>query len=107
MIEIESGPDATIVCRPAGNLDPSSAVVLRHVITDLLQAGVRIVVDLRHVNSIDAVGVRALVGSVRRVRAFGGTAHVSNTNRRVAYLLALAGAHRLVAPAATPVPGAA
>jgi anti-sigma B factor antagonist len=107
MVEIEGGPGSRIVCRPAGYVDFRSAAALRHVITDLLEAGVEIVIDLRHVGSIDAVGISVIVGSIRRVRARGGTVQVSNANRRVACLLTLAGAYRLTAPAAALSPGAA
>jgi anti-sigma B factor antagonist len=66
-----------------GKLDWMGAVTLRHVVHDSLQPGMQMVIDLGHVDAIDAVGISALVGTLRRVRATGGTARISNVPARL------------------------
>jgi anti-anti-sigma factor len=108
MIEIEYRPDSTIVCRPSGDLDFTASIAFRHVMSDLLRPGLNIVIDLRYVGGIDATGVSALVGSIRRAQAVGGTARISNANSRVKWFVRLVGADRLIEPSSLTLrPGAA
>jgi anti-anti-sigma factor len=72
------------------------AVSLRHAIHDSLQPGVVIVIDLSRVDFIDAVGMSALVGSVRRVRAVGGEAQICNATPQVRQRMELVGVYRLL-----------
>jgi hypothetical protein len=72
--ETRVGADCSIVCRPSGGLDWIGAVSLRHAIHDWLRPGLDLIIDLSRVDFIDAVGMSALVGCVRRVRAGGGEA---------------------------------
>jgi len=74
-----------------GNLDWMGAVTVRHVVQDSLQPTMQIVIDLSHVDAIDAVGISALVGTVRRVRAAGGTVRICNVPARLRRYLNLAG----------------
>jgi anti-anti-sigma factor len=53
-----------------------------------------VVVDLRHVESIDAAGVGALAQSFRLVRTLGGTARVCNTRPHLRWRLELVGIER-------------
>lgn len=96
MIETQAGPNASVHLRPFGNLDWIGAMSLRHVVQDALRPGVQLVIDLSRVRSIDAVGVSALVGSVRRVRAVGGEVQISNPVPGVTRRLELAGVYRLL-----------
>jgi anti-anti-sigma factor len=106
VIEIENCADSTVVCRPSGDLDFISSMELRHVLSDLFRPDITLVIDLRSVDMIDAVGVSALVGSVRRVRAHGGRAHVCNANPRISWFFRLLDVDRLVGPlTATTRPG--
>jgi anti-anti-sigma factor len=84
---------STIVC-PSGNLDMAGSAELRHLIAGLLVPGVKVVIDLRHVSHAEAVGLSALVGSVRRVRSVGGMAAIHNANPRLRWHLGLIGADR-------------
>jgi anti-anti-sigma regulatory factor len=77
---------------------------LRHVIGDLLVPGVNVVIDLRHVSYAEAIGLSALVGSVRRLRSVGGTTSIRNANPRLRWHLGLVGADRLVASPSTLAP---
>jgi anti-anti-sigma factor len=70
---------------------------LRHVIGDLLRPGVEITIDLSRVEFIDAVGISAIVGSVRRVRAVGGRVHICRPSPPVRWRLEVAGIYPLVA----------
>ena len=67
-------------------------------------------IDLSPVEFIDAVGMQAIVGSVRLARAFGATARVCNARPPVQRLMELVGVYPLVTgsrarngPAATPL----
>jgi anti-anti-sigma factor len=53
-----------------------------------------VVVDLRHVESMNAAGVSALTDSFRRVRTLGGTARVCNTRPDLRWRLELVGLER-------------
>ena len=96
MIETQLLPDSSIVCRPSGRLDWITAVSLRHVIGDSLGPGVKIVIDLSRVDFIDAVGLSAIVGSVRRVRRAGGGAQICGASGQVQRSMELAGVYRFV-----------
>jgi anti-anti-sigma factor len=88
--------DSNIVCKPLGNLDWASAMSLRHVVRDSLQPGVEIVIDLSRVNSIDSIGMHAVVGTIRLARALGATARISNARPQVDRLMDLVGVYRLL-----------
>lgn len=78
MIELEAGAESTVICRPIGDLDLERSFLFRHVISDLLEPGVKIVIDLERVERVDAVGLSALVGAIRRVNAVAGEAWIVN-----------------------------
>ena len=98
MTELQIGTGSSVTCRPLGDLDLVSAVSLRHLIGEVLRPGLEVVTDLQNVSLIDAVGLSALVGSVRRVRAVGGRARICNTQPRVQSLFRLVGVDRLLTP---------
>jgi anti-anti-sigma factor len=96
VVETRVRPDSSIVCRPSGGLDWIGAVSLRHAIDDSLRPGVDLIIDLRRIDFIDAFGMSVLVGSVRRVRAVGGEAHICNATSQVRRRMELVGVYRLL-----------
>jgi len=96
MIDTTLDRDSSILCRPIGQLDWAGAIALRHVVHDSLAPGAEIVIDLSRVGFVDAAGMSALVGSVRRVRALGGTARICNVRPRVQRLMELVCVDRLL-----------
>ena len=96
MIETEFHPDGSTHFRPIGDLNWISATTLRHALHDTLQPGIPVVVDLSEVFTIDAVGMSALVGAVRRVRGLGGEIDITNPRPEVAQRLASAGIAQLL-----------
>jgi anti-anti-sigma factor len=94
MIEVERSPSPLVICRPSGDLDVKGWVALRRLISDLSQPGLSILIDLRHVDHVDAVAVNTLVDSARLLQSVGGTARIVNANRRVHWRLKLVGADR-------------
>jgi anti-anti-sigma factor len=96
VVETHVGADSRIVCRPSGGLDWIGAVSLRHAIHDSLRPGVHIIIDLSRVDFIDAVGMSAVVGSVRRVRAVGGEARICNATSQVRQRMEMVGVYRLL-----------
>jgi anti-anti-sigma factor len=95
VIETHLLADSSIMCRPSGSLDWIAAVSLRHALSDALRPGVDVAIDLSRVKFIDAVGISAIVGSVRRVRAVGGHARICRASPEVRRRLELAGVYRL------------
>lgn len=96
MIETQVLADSSIVCRPSGTLDWLAAVSLRHAVGDLLRPGIDLVINLNRVEFIDAVGISAIAGTVRRVRAVGGNTQILGASPVVRRRLELAGVYRLV-----------
>ena len=96
MVEISTCPDGRIRLRAFGEFDYTAATSLRHLSEDTVRQGVRLVVDLGCVDSVDGSGISALVGTVRRVRSLGGRVEIVNPRRRVTAMLRLAGVHDLL-----------
>jgi anti-sigma B factor antagonist len=96
VISTDVRSDSSIVCKPLGNLDWSDAMSLRQVVRGPLQPGAEIVIDLSGVEFIDAVGMQAVVGSVRLARAFGSTARICNARPQVQRVMDLVGVDRLL-----------
>lgn len=99
MIETHSRSQGSIVCAPWGHLDWIGAASLRHVIADVLQPGREVVIDLRHVDSFDGVGLSALVGASRRARSIGCKARFRNATPELSRLLERLGLHWVADPA--------
>jgi anti-anti-sigma factor len=94
MIEVQSDPTMGIQLKPLSDLDWVGASSLRHVLHDVLHPGIKLVIDLSQVDFIDAVGISAVVGSIRRVRAAGGTVELCNPRpplRRLLELIVVSG----------------
>jgi anti-anti-sigma factor len=107
MIKVQTCSSSMIVC-PMGDLDLAGSIHLLHQVAELVEPGLSVTIDLAHACSIDAAGLSALAASVRRVRAAGGTACITNASPRHRWLLRLTGSDRLIAPSsAMPRVGAA
>lgn len=78
MIESHIRRDGVIVCTPSGELDWINSVPLRHLFHDRLTPEARVIVDLKRVASVDAVGLSSLVGGIRRARSLGATVRIRN-----------------------------
>ena len=83
MIETNTYADGRVRLRAFGELSGTTAVSLRHLVADSVGQGVTLIIDLRRVERIDAEGVSALVGTVRRARSVGGHAQVVNARPEV------------------------
>lgn len=91
MIESHVRRDGAVVCTPSGALDWINSVSLRHLFHDVLTPGARIIVDLRWVTSVDAVGLSALVGGTRRARSVGAVVGIRNARRQTRRQMQLVG----------------
>lgn len=98
MIETISN-ESSVLIKVWGNLDWMGAVTLRHVVHDAVQPGMQTLIDLSHADAIDAVGISALVGTVRRVRASGGTARICNVPSGLRRYMDVAGVTEMLTPA--------
>ena len=98
MIEIHTCPDGKIMLRGFGDFNWVAAEAFRHLVGGAMSPGIHLIIDLGRVESIDATGVSALVGSVRRARSVGGRIQILNIRRRVRATLQLAGVDGLLLP---------
>ncbi|HEX6393785.1 MAG TPA: STAS domain-containing protein [Acidimicrobiales bacterium] len=96
MIEIQTCTDGRVKLRPFGDFTWTSAVSLRHLVHDAICQELDLTIDLSRVEGIDAAGLSALVGSIRRARSAGGTAQVINARPRVTAVFELAGVKDLL-----------
>jgi anti-anti-sigma factor len=96
VVETRPRTDCSIVCRPSGRLDWIGAVSLRHALHDSLRPSVDVIIDLSRVDFIDAVGMSALLGCVRRVRAVDGEARICNATPHVRRRMELVGVYGLL-----------
>ena len=107
MIETNTCSDGGARLRAFGDFCSGTAVSLRHLVNDSVYHGLRLTIDLGRVEHIDAEGVSALVGSVRRARAIGGTLRIVNARPRVRAIFELAGVDGLLLGSNTPTDDAA
>ena len=96
MIESYISPDASIICRPRGELDWITSLSLRHLLHDLLSPGAKVVIDLSRVTFIDSVALSAIVGAIRRAASLGATVRVRDAGSQVRRMIELAGLQRLL-----------
>lgn len=97
--DVRRASDVSVVCRPTGGLDWTGAVALRHYLHGVLRPGMDLHIDLGDLDFVDAVGISALVGSVRRVRALGGRAQIRNPRPEVRRRLQILGVYDLLGDA--------
>jgi anti-anti-sigma factor len=91
MIETNTYKDGRVRLTAFGEFSGATAVSLRHLVVDSVGHGVMVIIDLHGVERIDAEGVSALVGTVRRARSAGGDAQVVNARPEVEASFQLAG----------------
>ena len=96
MIDTITCGDGRLRLRAFGEFSSTAAESLRHVVGDSLEQGVHLLIDLSPVERVDAEGVSALVGAVRRARSVGGTAQVVNARPLVRATFELAGVYDLL-----------
>ena len=86
--------DGYSVLQPDGDLDTESVQVFRQAVIDLTDSGA-LVIDLADVPFVDAVGVGAIVGGVRRAREHGTRVAVARARPAVKQILRTAGMDRI------------
>ena len=91
MIKTETYADGMVSLRPIGDLDWSNASALRRAARGVLRPFVRVEIDLNDVVSTDAVGIAALLRSVRMIRSIAGEVQVSRVPSTVQSRLDLLG----------------
>lgn len=101
MIERNTSANGAVRLRVSGELSCITAVSFRHVVDDSVGQGVTIVIDLGSVERIDAEGVSALVGTVRRARSVEGEAQLVNARPEVEATFQLAGVYDLLTGSST------
>ena len=93
-VETRSDEDGYAVVRPDGDLDTGSVPPFRQAVADLTDSGA-LVIDLGDVPFIDAVGLGAIVGGVRRAREHGTRVAVARARPAVKEILHTAGMDRI------------
>jgi len=85
----------------AGEIDISTVTLLRDCLFELAAAGRPLVVDLDQVSFIDSSGLAALVGTVKRAEAHGGTLHIVCAQPKTRQLFHVTGLDRRIPVART------
>ncbi|QCW51976.1 STAS domain-containing protein [Nocardioides dongxiaopingii] len=94
--------DGAVVLSVAGSLDIASATGFRRLVNELLvEARVRLVVDLTDIDFVDSVGLGVLVSAHRRTRGLRGGMILVVDGDPVTRLLRLTGLDRVFRVAAT------
>jgi anti-sigma B factor antagonist len=84
------------IATAAGEIDISTASVLRERLADLAASGRPLVVDLDQVSFIDSAGLSVLVGTAKRAAAHSGSLHVACGQPKIRKLFRLTGLdHRI------------
>lgn len=100
-----SGADAEFRVTAVGEIDSSTAPVLREQLTALLDTAVRdITVDLEAVTFLDSAGLCVLAAAHRRALGQGGQLRVVASGRAVVRPLQITGLWDLLAPPTVPAP---
>ena len=86
-----SGAGATPVVAVSGEVDVYAAPALRDGLTDLLQDGGSVVVDLTEVGFLDSTGLGALVAARTTASGQGGTLPLVCTQQRILKLFTITG----------------
>jgi anti-anti-sigma factor len=87
--------EASVVCHVAGDLDHSSIAEFREAVAHLDKKQ-RVIFELSGVPFVDAAGLGALIGTVRRIRDRRGGAVVCAARPSVRRVLQLVGIPRVV-----------
>ena len=96
MIETNTCADGRVRLKAFGEFSGATATSLRHLVAGSVDQGMTVIIDLRRVERIDAEGVSALVGTVRRARSVGGDAQVVNARPEVKATFELAGVYEVL-----------
>jgi anti-sigma B factor antagonist len=94
-IKVDGNATGPVICRPSGELDLYTVCQFREALADL-PSGSRVLIDMSDVSFVDAAGLGALVGGVRRARDRGGDAAVACARPALGRLLRTIGLDRLV-----------
>jgi anti-sigma B factor antagonist len=92
--------NGTVVSRAIGELDAYTVEQLRQALAEVA-ASPRLVIDLSGVTFVDAAGLGALVGGIRRTRDLGGDVSMACSRPTLIRLLHSIGFDRIVCVAAT------
>jgi anti-anti-sigma factor len=98
-VDVVTSPDGSLIIRPHGALGAESAVELRHTLVHAVRRlrPLRLILDLRHVDDLDAINVGTLAAACRLGDDQQVPVFLDNSSQTVAGLLAAAGVadHRL------------
>ena len=87
--------DAATLLVLRGDLDLATAPELRECLVEVIDDGVRIVVDLEAVDFLDSAGLGILVGGLKRARTHGGELELVCTSQDVLKPLEITGLDRV------------
>jgi len=93
-VHYETTPDYDL-CQPVGDLDSSTAPLLRQELSRR-RSPRHLIIDLSRVPFIDSAGLGALIGGIRRVREDGGDVALSSPRGEVMTVLRTTGFDRIL-----------
>lgn len=93
-IDVERREAATLLVL-RGDLDLQTAPDLRDALVEVIEDGVRIVVDMEAVDFLDSAGLGILVGGLKRARTHGGELELVCSSRGVLKPIEITGLDRV------------
>jgi anti-anti-sigma factor len=94
-IRVDEDVDGYVTCRPMGELDIYAVYQFRQALADM-PSGSRVLIDMSDVSFVDASGLGALVGGVRRARDRGSDVSLTYAKPVFRNLLHTIGLDRIV-----------
>lgn len=105
-LQLGSREDGAVVAVLTGELDASCATVTKERLSECLEAGKTLVIDLAGLSFMDSAGLGMLIGMLARARDTQAEVVVANPSRQVHKLIetsGLTGLFALASPTAAPV----
>ena len=94
-LRIDKAGDVAAVTVPVDELDASNAGELKRDIAPVLQANMKVVLDLSHVRFMDSSGLGAMLSCLRQINAKKGDLNLCGMTRQVRSAFELVRLHRI------------
>jgi anti-sigma B factor antagonist len=94
-IAVDKMGDVAIAELPVEELDASNAGELKRDIAPLLEANMKLVIDLRRLRFVDSSGLGAFISCLRKLNAKGGDLKLCGMSKQVRAVFELVRMHRI------------
>ena len=94
-LAVEKVGDVAVVEIPVDELDASNTGELKHDIAPVLEANVKLVIDLSRLRFVDSSGLGAILSCLRQLSSKGGDLKLSGMQKQVRAVFELVRMHRI------------